>query len=91
VDLVNYDNYGLERLEVEARLKGVPGTSRVPMENRKGSVDFLLPLTTFLAARSVEYRVNKVFRAKPAEMTGWLEWDMNANSNVVSIVWESIR
>ncbi|MDX2030719.1 MAG: hypothetical protein SF339_08620 [Blastocatellia bacterium] len=91
VDLVNYDNYGLERLEVEARLKGVPGTSPVRMENRRGTVDFLLPLTTYLAARSVEYRVNKVFRTRPPEMTAWLEWNMDANSNIVSIVWEAIR
>jgi hypothetical protein len=91
VDLVNYDNYGLERLEVEARLKGVPGISRVRMENRRGTVDFLLPLTTYLEARIVEYRVNKVFRSKPSEITAWLEWNMETNNNIVSITWDSIR
>lgn len=91
LDLVQYENYGLERLEVEARLKDVPGTLSVRMENRRGTVDFLLPLTTYLRVRIVEYRVNKVFRSKPSEITTWLQWDMENNSNIVSITWDAIR
>lgn len=90
VDLVNYDNYGLTRLDIETRLRDVPGVFRVPMDNRRGSVNFLLPLTTYLAARIAEYRVTKVFTSKPAELTAWLTWDMEARSNIVSLTWEGI-
>jgi hypothetical protein len=90
VDLVNYENYGLTRLDIDARLRNVPGVSRVAMENRRGSVDFLLPLTTYLAARIVEFRVTKVFASKPAEVTAWLNWDTEARSNIVSLTWEQI-
>ena len=90
VDLVNYANYGLTRLDIEARLRNVPGVTRVVMDNRRGSVNFLLPLTTYLAARIVEYRVTKVFASKPAELTAWLAWDMNTRSNIVSLTWEGI-
>ncbi len=70
----------------DARLKGVPGTFRVPMENRRGSVDFLLPITTDLTTMILEYRVTKLFAAKPSETTQWLE----TSSNVVSITWDQI-
>lgn len=86
VDLVNYENHGLSAILIDARLKGVPGTFRVPMENRRGSVDFLLPITTDLTTMILEYRVTKLFAAKPSETTQWLE----TSSNVVSITWDQI-
>jgi hypothetical protein len=90
VDLVNYENHGLTRLDIEARLRNVPGVFRVVMADRRGSVNFLLPLTTYLATRVVEYRVTKVFASKPAELTAWLSWDMEVSSNIVSLTWEEI-
>lgn len=90
VDLVNYDNHGLARLDVDVRLRGVPGVSRVPMDQRRGAVNFLLPLTTYLESRVVEYQVTKVYPAKPAEQTGWLVWDMAQASNIVSVTAEKI-
>ncbi|THJ19802.1 MAG: hypothetical protein CAF44_014120 [Nitrospira sp. CG24D] len=90
LDLVNYDNYGLTRLDIEARLRNVPGVFRVAMDNRRGSVNFLLPLTTYLAVRIVEYRVTKVFASKAAELTAWLTWDMETRSNIISLTWEGI-
>lgn len=85
LDVVNYENHGLTRLDIDARLQGVPGLFRVGMDSRRGSVNFLLPLTTYLAARIVEFQITKVFAAKPAEVTAWKAWDMEANSNIVTI------
>jgi hypothetical protein len=88
VDLVNYENHGLTRLDIEARLRGVPGISAVPMAERRGSVSFLLPLTTYLATRTVEFRVHKTFGDQPRATTDWVAWDMEAQSNVVSLTWD---
>jgi hypothetical protein len=90
LDVVNYENHGLTRLDIDARLKGVPGIFRVGMENRRGTVNFLLPLTTYLATRIVEFQVTKVFASKPSEVTAWRSWDMEANSNIVTISAEMI-
>lgn len=90
VDLVNYENHGLSRLDIDARLQKVPGVSRVPMDQRRGAVNFLLPLTTYLESRVVEYQVTKVYPSKPAEQTGWLTWDMERGSNIVSVTAEKI-
>ena len=90
LDVVNYENHGLTRLDIDARLQGVPGVFRVGMDSRRGSVNFLLPLTTYLAARIVEFQTTKVFAAKPAEVTAWKAWDMEANSNIVTITAEMI-
>jgi hypothetical protein len=90
LDVVNYENHGLTRLDIDARLKGVPGIFRVGMENRRGAVNFLLPLTTYLATRIVEFQVTKVFASKPGEVTAWRAWDMEANSNIVTISAEMI-
>lgn len=90
LDVVNYENHGLTRLDIDARLQGVPGVFRVGMDSRRGAVNFLLPLTTYLAARIVEFQVTKVFAAKPAEVVPWRAWDMEANSNIVTITAEMI-
>jgi hypothetical protein len=90
LDVVNYENHGLTRLDIDARLQGVPGIFRVGMENRRGAVNFLLPLTTYLATRTVEFQVTKVFASLPSEVIAWRAWDMEANSNIVTISAEMI-
>jgi len=90
IDVVNYENHGLTRLDIDARLQGVPGVYRVPMDSRRGSVNFLLPLTTYLAARIVEFQVTKVFAGKPAELLAWRAWDMQAHSNIVTLTADMI-
>jgi hypothetical protein len=90
LDVVNYENHGLTRIDVDARLKDVPGVFRVGMDSRRGSVNFLLPLTTYLATRIVEFQLTKVFASKPSEVTEWKSWDMEVNSNIVTITTEMI-
>ena len=90
IDVVNYENHAITRLDIDARLQGVPGVYRVGMDSRRGAVNFLLPLTTYLAARIVEFRLTKVFAAQPAEMLAWRAWDMQTGSNIVTITSEMI-
>ncbi|WP_426148200.1 hypothetical protein [Polaromonas sp. DSR2-3-2] len=90
LDMVNYENHGLTRLDLDARLQGVPGVYRVGMDSRRGAVNFLLPLTTYLAARIVEFQVTKVFPGKPAELVPWQAWDMEARSNIVTLTADMI-
>ncbi|MDB5938942.1 MAG: hypothetical protein JWP77_1306 [Polaromonas sp.] len=90
IDVVNYENHGLTRLDIDARLQGVPGVYRVAMDSRRGAVDFLLPLTTYLAARIVEFQLTKVFAGKPAEAVPWRVWDMQTGSNIVTVTSEMI-
>ncbi|MDB5868085.1 MAG: hypothetical protein JWP96_417 [Polaromonas sp.] len=90
IDVVNYENHGLTRLDIDARLRGVPGVFRVGMDSRRGAVNFLLPLTTYLATRILEFQVTKVFAAKPAEVVAWRAWDMEANSNIVTVTTDMI-
>ncbi|WP_157040260.1 hypothetical protein [Polaromonas naphthalenivorans] len=90
LDVVNYENHGLTRLDIDARLRDVPGVFRVGMDSRRGAVNFLLPLTVYLAARIVEFRLTKVVAGKPDEVLPWRAWDMEANSNIVTITSEMI-
>ena len=90
LDVVNYENHGITRLDIDARLRDVPGVFRVGMNNRQGSVNFLLPLTTYLATRIVEFQVTKVFASQPDEVIPWRAWDMEVNSNIVTITTEII-
>ncbi len=90
LDMVNYENHGLTRLDLDARLQGVPGVYRVGMDSRRGAVNFLLPLTTYLAARIVEFQVTKVFPGKPAELVPWQAWDMQVRSNIVTLTADMI-
>ncbi|CAN5307921.1 hypothetical protein BH10PSE16_BH10PSE16_02140 [soil metagenome] len=85
LDVVNYENHGLTRIDIDARLQGVPGVFRVGMDSRRGAVNFLLPLTTYLATRMVEFQLTKVFAAKPDEVLPWRGWDMETASNIVTI------
>jgi hypothetical protein len=95
IDLVNYPNHALTKLEIRAQIKGVAGTSNVAMhgEPPRGSLEFLLPLTTYLANHVLQFQVKKTFTAtaKPPETTRWLEWDLESNGNVVSLTWELIQ
>jgi len=88
LDVVNYENHGLTRIDVDARLKDVPGVYRVGMDSRRGAVNFLLPLTVYLATRIVEFQLTQVFASRPSEVTEWKSWDMEVNSNIVTITAE---
>ena len=93
INLINFGNHDLAQVKIESQIKGVPGVREVPMSGDPphGSLDFLLPLTTYLASRVLQFRVTKAFNSAPSQTTPWLEWDLEANGNVVSLTWELIR
>ena len=80
VDLINYAEQGLERIALSARLGGVPGTLPVRMEGNpgRGAVELVLPLTTYLTHRTLEFEVGKTFSDGKTEATPWLAWDTRA-------------
>ena len=96
IDLVNRDNHGLLRLDIEARMKDVPGAARpVAMagDPPSGSLDFLLPITTYLAKHVLQFRVRKTFRpaagaAAESRFTRWFDWDLETAGAVVSLTWD---
>lgn len=92
LDLINHANHGLRELQVEARLKDVPGlnTLRLTGDPPSATTEFILPLTTFLASRTLQFRVTKTFTASAPQVTRWLDWDLDRNGNVVSLTWELV-
>lgn len=93
LDLVNYANHGLRQLDIQARLKDIDGTFPVPLSQGQpvGSVDFILPLTTYLASQTLQFQVTKTMTDGTTVVTAWLEWDLAARGNVVSITWDIIQ
>ncbi len=92
INLMNFSNHGLTAVDLEARLKGVPGTRPVPMSGDppRGVLDFLLPITTYLAQHILQFRVLKTFSSAAPQTTPWLDWDLETKGNVVSLTWELI-
>jgi hypothetical protein len=93
LDLINHAGHGLATVEVEARLKDVPGSTRVHFSGDppSGAAEFILPLTKYLANRVVQFRVTKSFTASAAQVTPWIDWDLERSGNVVSLTWELVQ
>jgi hypothetical protein len=93
VSLVNYANHDLKRLDLNARLKEAPGSdTAVPVSEADpvGEADFVLPLTTYLGPRTLQFQVTKTDAASRVTTTPWLEWDLASQGNVVSLTWDLI-
>lgn len=93
VNLVSLAARGLARLEVVARLRDSPGEQVVQLTDEVAAVEvrFVLPLTTFLAGRVLEYRVSTVSTVS-TEVAGedWTTWDIASKGNIVSLTWELV-
>ena len=87
INLVNFDNYDLFRLDVEAKVRGIEGTFTGKLSNTERVIDFnyILPLTTFLDAHILDIQINKIFNNKPAELSAWMAWDLNSKGLIVDI------
>jgi hypothetical protein len=92
VDLINYQNHNLAKLEMQARLKNVPGVRDVEMQGTppQGEAQFVLPLTTYLSQRILQFRVKKILNSGQELWTSWIEWDLENAGNIVSLTWELI-
>ena len=93
VNLVNYANHDLASLSLEARLRGVSGTQALALNENEpvDALEFVLPLTTYLANPVLEFAVTKTMKDGTAATTDWLPWSFNERGNVVSLTWELIR
>jgi hypothetical protein len=92
VDLMDRESHGIEELTLEARLKGVPGTRQIELEGDppRGTAEFVLPLTSYLADHILEFQVTKLGADGTSKATAWLQWDLESAGNVVSLTWELI-
>jgi len=92
INLLNFDSHNLTRLDVEARVQGIAGrhTAQLSDEVRVADIPIVLPLTTYLAQHVLEFRVTKVFTNRVAEMTEWLQWDLDTTVPV-SLTCDLIR
>ena len=93
VNLVNYANHNLAALALQARLRGVPGIQTLALNENEpvDTLEFVLPLTTYLADPVLELAVTKTMKDGTAVTTDWLPWSFNERGNVVSLTWELIR
>ena len=55
-----------------------------------GEAAFILPLTTYLGARTLQFQVTKTDNSDAVTATAWLEWDLTTRGNVVSLTWSLI-
>jgi hypothetical protein len=92
VNLVNYANHALSKLQAQARLKDTQQTYLVPLtEGQSASVDVTLPLTNYLTNRVLQYQVTRTSTGGQTAVTAWLDWDLTAKGNVISLTWELIQ
>jgi hypothetical protein len=94
VNLINYANHSLKRLDLRVRLKEVPSSETgVPLSEEQpvSEAAFVLPLTTYLSAHTIQFQVTKTPTAGNGATTAWLEWDLTTRGNVISLTWELIQ
>lgn len=92
LNLVNYANHGLQTLAIQAQIKGVAGVYPVATSEAEpiSAIDLVLPLTTYLTHRVLQFQVTKTDSAGQVSNTPWLEWPLDTQGNVVSITWDLI-
>lgn len=92
VNLVNYQVHALAALSIEARIRDTEGSQQILLDEHEpvSSLEFVLPLTRYLAKPILEYAVTKSFTDGATKKTGWLEWSLADDGNVVSLTWERI-
>jgi hypothetical protein len=92
VNLINYANHGLAALSLQARLRDVAGTQTIELQESApvSAVDFVLPLTTYLANPVLEFAVTRSMTDGTAATTAWQAWPLVDRGNVVSLTWDLI-
>ncbi len=80
INLLNLPRHNLLRLDVEARVQGIDQryTAQLTAAMPIADIEVVLPLTTYLEKRVLEFRVTKVFNNGTAETTHWIQWDLDA-------------
>jgi hypothetical protein len=93
VNLIHYANHGLATLSLQARLRGVEGTQTLSLVESEpvDTLDFVLPLTSYLANPVLEFAVTRTMTDGTAFTTAWLPWPLVDRGNVVSLTWEQVQ
>ncbi|MGB9927609.1 MAG: hypothetical protein ACPK85_04320 [Methanosarcina sp.] len=81
INLLNFNNHNLLQLNVEARLQGLDSLYKAQLteDMRVADIPVVLPLTTYLENRLLDFRVIKIFKDREAESTDWIQWDMETS------------
>ncbi|MCU7549899.1 hypothetical protein OCK74_12275 [Chitinophagaceae bacterium LB-8] len=84
INLLNFSNHQLLRLDVEARVQGVEGTytGQLTEQARIFDIEIILPLTTYLERHTLEVRVTKLFSDRAAETSDWFLWELDQSGPV---------
>jgi hypothetical protein len=92
VSLVNFANHGLKELSVTVRLRGQAEEQSAPLSEQSPihAFDFVLPLTTYLAGQTLEFKPTRTMTDGTSATSGWLAWDLTALGNVISLTWDMI-
>ena len=98
IDSIDHAKYGLQGLEIEARLEGIEGTKHLELTNKDtsdrlptGEVRFFLPLTSYLQQPILEFQVTKLLVDGQASVMSWLEWDLKTKGHIITIDWNLIN
>ena len=94
INLINFGNHTLERLDIEARIKNLEGiyTTQVTEEMPIAEIEMIMPLTTYLTHHILEFRVTKIFHAgTSSSITPWLEHNFAISGSIISLVWPMVE
>jgi hypothetical protein len=95
ISLVDLAARGLDRLGVQAQLRGVPGERTVQLTDSAPTAEarFVLPLTSYLVSRVLVYRITTYGPGTDAvgESGEWREWDLAREGNVISLSWALVQ
>jgi hypothetical protein len=87
VNLIDLQGRGLEAVEIEGRLLGVPGSAagRLAAGADVATLEFVLPLTTWLEQHVLEFRITTKPAGTPSATGPWQRWDVAAAGNVIGL------
>ena len=89
---LNFANHALTGAVVEVRISGTSGPvwSTPVTEAQTSYLTLTLPITTYLLADALEYRISATHTEGPSTLTSWLPWDLQHQGVLISITSESI-
>jgi hypothetical protein len=88
---VNYAEHNLKELDITARLKDLPTTyNQAISESESISMEILLPLTSFLTHRVLQFQVKKTDLSDQVSYTPWLDWSLSTMGHVIKLEWSLI-
>ena len=92
LDLVDHPTHGISRLGVRSQLVDASGIQDVPMNGSpaSGQTSYVLPLTTYLANRTVRYQVSVTHPDGTSVDGSWQTWDASAHGCLIGLTWESL-